>query len=324
MAPERVIVVGAGPTGLALAAELALAGVPCTVLEKRADAPNITRAFGVSARTLDLLDSRGLAEEVIRRGNKVPKAQANVGVYVDFTKLDSRFNFMLIVPQSGTEGVLEDRCRELGVDLVRDAEVVRLTQDGDGVELRVRSAAGAERVERAAYVVGCDGAHSVVREQVGARFVGKRYDVNLLLADVRLSDPPSEVLFGRATPAGIQLLIPFGDGYHRSISFLHGAARGDHPHRLAGTYAPDVTPAGVRLAEALRPGRFVMVDTTPAGIAATLTEKEYAGRVSTLAGQSGGLPAAMLVRPDGYVAWATDDTQARAAGEALTTWLGPP
>ncbi|GAA3567389.1 FAD-dependent monooxygenase [Nonomuraea rosea] len=483
MTPDHVIVAGAGPTGLALAAELALARVRCTILEKRADLPNITRAFGVNARTLELLDSRGLAGEVISRGNKVPRAQANVGVYVDFSKLASRYPFMLIVPQSGTEGVLEERCRALDVTIERGAEVVGVRQDDDWVDVEIEGPDG-RRVERAAYLVGCDGAHSTVREQVGARFVGERYDVNLLLADVRLSDPPSEVLFGRANAAGIQLLIPFGDGFHRSISFLHGAAPGDQPptldevrrvtrqiagsdygmtearwmsrfhserkqaehyrfgrvllagdaahvhspagaqgmntgigdatnlgwklaatvhgtapawlldtyeaerhpvgervlkvtdrmfrmvmmrsgllqrlarvamrlafriepvqrvprtflsgigtsyppdgdrpHRLAGTYAPDVTLGGIRLAEALRTGRFVLLDTTSAHAAADLAGKEYADQVVTLTGSDGGLPAVMLVRPDGYVAWATDDHggAAVAAGQALARWLG--
>jgi len=231
MTAKQVIVVGAGPTGLAVAAELALAGISCVILEKRAHTANITRAFGVSARTLELLDARGLADAVLARGHRIPAAQPNVNVFIDFTPLTSRYNFMLIVPQSGTEGVLERRCHELGVVIDRGAEVVGLTQDDDGVDVDIAGPDG-PRTERAAYVVGCDGAHSAVRRELDAEFVGIQYDVHLLLADVRLADPPHDMLFARANEKGIQLLIPFGDGYHRSISFLHGASASDQAPTL--------------------------------------------------------------------------------------------
>lgn len=489
MSDERVIVVGAGPTGLALAAELALGGVQCTVLEKRSGAPNITRAFGVSARTLEHLDARGLADEVISKGNKVPRAQVNVDVFVDFTQLDSRYNFMLIVPQSGTEAVLERRCHELGVEIERGAEVTGIAQDGDGVDVRIDGPGGV-KTERAAYVVGCDGAHSAVRDQLGVRFVGDQYDVRLALADVRLSSPPHEFVFARTNEAGIQLLIPFGDGYHRSISFLHGAAptdqpltldevretsrriagtdygmtemrwatrfhserrqaehyrfgrvllagdaahvhspagaqgmntgigdatnlgwklaatvrgtappwlldtyeserhpvgeqvlkitdrmfrlvmvksklaqrfarvamrtafgieavqrvprsflsgigfsyapHGNRPHKLVGKRAPEISLQGVRLAEALRSGQFVLIDRTPIRTAAEVAKAHYSDRVVTLTGgpekaEGAEHPQVLLVRPDGYIAWATDDASAGLADSvdsALAEWCG--
>lgn len=491
MSSQQVVVVGAGPTGLALAAELALAGVPCTVLEKRSTTPNITRAFGVNARTLEQLDARGLADEVIARGTKMPQAQVNQGVSLDLAPLRSPYNYLLIVPQSGTEAVLETRCRELGVRIVRGAEVVGITEDDGGVDVRVAGPEGM-RTERASFVVGCDGAHSTVRDQVGARFVGDQYDVDLLLADVRLSNPPHEFLFTRATAAGIQLLIPFGDGYHRSISFRHDAPptdqeptleevrdttrqiagsdygmaearwmtrfrserrqaehyrygrvllagdaahvhspagaqgmntgigdamnlgwklaatvrgpapgwlldsyeserhpigqqvlkvtdrmfrlvmiksgvvqrlarvgmrvafgieafqriprtflagigfsyppRGNAPHKLAGTRMPDVAIGGTRLAEALRTGRFVLIDSTAPGTAAGLARERYGDAVATLTGRpaegdSTTVPMVTLVRPDGYVAWATDHATAglaEAVDDILADWCGTP
>ncbi|GAB3909768.1 FAD-dependent monooxygenase [Kibdelosporangium lantanae] len=221
--PDQVIIVGAGPTGLALAAELALNGVACRVLERRTDVPNITRAFGVNARTLEYLHSRGMAEEVISRGNKSSEAVLAMGATIDFRPLPTPFNYMVIVPQSGTETVLEKRCHDLGVPIERGAELVRVRQDDDGVDVTVRGD-GVDTVVRASYVVGCDGAHSRVRDEIHTRFVGDVYDVHLMLADVRLSDPPAEAVYTGISPAGIQLLVPFGDGYHRSISFRHGAA----------------------------------------------------------------------------------------------------
>src|SRR5215212_3381513 len=97
-----VIVVGAGPTGLMLACELALSGVRCRLLDQRTAAPDITRAFAVHARTLELLDARGLAEDLVGRGVPVHDIQPAPGASLDLRELDTRFPMILIVPQSGT------------------------------------------------------------------------------------------------------------------------------------------------------------------------------------------------------------------------------
>ncbi|WP_214405039.1 FAD-dependent monooxygenase [Pseudonocardia lacus] len=213
---QRVVVIGAGPTGLMLAAELALAGVECTVLEKRADQPNLTRAFGVASRTLELLDARGMADGLVARANVVPTAGLNAGVTIDLTRIPSRFNFMLITPQSITERTIERRCAELGVRIERGVELVGLTQDADGVTLSVVDADG-PRTERAAYVVGCDGAHSTVRAALGVEFVGRENRTPITLADVRLTDAGTGAVNAAVSPEGVALLVPFGDGYHRAI-----------------------------------------------------------------------------------------------------------
>jgi len=213
-----VVVVGAGPTGLALACELRLAGVGCRVLERRAEEPNLTRAFAVHARTLELLDARGLAEDVISRGLPVQRISPTPGATVDLTKLRTRYPMVVMVPQSGTEHVLEERARQLGAEIVRGAEVVGLSQDADEVRLEVQGPGGLEVVQ-AAYVVGADGAHSAVRRLVGVHFVGKQYETHILLADVQLSRPPGETLFGASTRDGLVLFVPFGDGWFRAIAW---------------------------------------------------------------------------------------------------------
>ncbi|HET6735439.1 FAD-dependent monooxygenase [Mycobacterium sp.] len=210
--PE-VVVVGAGPTGLMLACELALGGAKARLLEERSDMPNITRAFAVHARTLELLDARGLADELIPRGVPVYEVAPPGGLELDLRELHTRFGMVLIVPQSGTEKVLQARAEQLGVEIVRGAEVVGLTQDADGVSLEC---AGGDTV-RADYAVGCDGAHSTVRRLVGIDFVGKQYETHILLADVHLDRPPAETLAGVANEKGVVLVIPFGDGWFRAI-----------------------------------------------------------------------------------------------------------
>ena len=205
--------VGAGPTGLMLACELALGGTKARLLEERTDTPNITRAFAVHARTLELLDARGLAEDLLPRGVPVRQVAPPGATTLNLTELPTRFGMVLIVPQSGTERVLQDRAEELGVDIVRGATVVGVTQDGDGVTVEC---AGGDTV-RADYLVGCDGAHSAVRSQLGIDFVGKQYETHILLADVYLTAGPDETLSGVTNEKGVVLVIPFGDGWFRAI-----------------------------------------------------------------------------------------------------------
>jgi 2-polyprenyl-6-methoxyphenol hydroxylase-like FAD-dependent oxidoreductase len=215
VAATEVLVVGAGPTGLMMACELALGGVKARLLEERIDMPNITRAFAVHARTLELLDARGLVDELVPRGLQVHEIAPPGGATLDLRELHTRYGMVLMVPQSGTEQVLQQRAEELGVEIVRGAKVVGLTQDGDGVTVECASG----DTLRAAYVVGCDGAHSAVRRLLGIDFVGKQYETHILLADVHLASPPEDGLFAKASPAGVVLFVPFGDGVFRAIAW---------------------------------------------------------------------------------------------------------
>jgi 2-polyprenyl-6-methoxyphenol hydroxylase-like FAD-dependent oxidoreductase len=210
-----VLVIGAGPTGLMLAAELGLAGVRCRVLERRAETSNLTRAFAVHARTLELLDARGMADQLLARGIPVREIAPAPGATVDLGALDTRFGMVLIAPQSGTERILEQRIEELGVPITRGAEVTGLRQGPDRAVVTL--ADGTEVA--AAWVVGCDGAHSAVRELLGVPFTGTEYATHILLADVRLSTPPQEAMFADTGPAGAVIVVPFGDGWFRAIAW---------------------------------------------------------------------------------------------------------
>ncbi len=210
-----VVVVGAGPTGLMLASELALGGADVQLLEERADTPNITRAFAVHARTMELLDARGMADELLSRGVAVYEIAPPGGITMNLRELPSRFGMLLVVPQSGTEHVLGARVDDMGVPVRRGAEVTGLDQDGDGVT--VRCADGTST--RTGYVVGCDGAHSTVRRLAGIGFEGKQYETHILLADVHLGHAPEETLSGVTNDRGAVLLIPFGDGWFRAIAW---------------------------------------------------------------------------------------------------------
>lgn len=213
MTDNDVTVVGAGPTGLTLACELAMRGIRVGLIERRADTPNMTRAFAVHARTLELLDSRGMAEDLLPHGVQIHEVAPAPGAVLNLREIDSRYPMLLIAPQSWTERVLEARATELGVHVTRGAEVVGLNQDADGVTVDL----GDGTSLRSKYVVGCDGAHSAVRRLVGVDFVGTQYETHILLADVLMPHPPEEGLFARTSSEGIVLLVPFGDGWFRLI-----------------------------------------------------------------------------------------------------------
>lgn len=130
--PAGVLVVGAGPTGLLLAGDLAAAGVPVTVLERRAPGHgNLSRAFGVHARTLELLDARGLADELVATGHRLRGMRLFRRLSLDLTELPSRFPYLLITPQYEVERLLERRARAAGVRFEHGAEVLAVRQDDE-------------------------------------------------------------------------------------------------------------------------------------------------------------------------------------------------
>jgi 2-polyprenyl-6-methoxyphenol hydroxylase-like FAD-dependent oxidoreductase len=209
-----VAIVGAGPTGLLLAGDLAQAGVDVTVLERRDTESNLTRAFGVHARTLEHLDARGLADELLGEGARVARLSLFDHIRIDLSTLPTRFPFLLITPQYNVEQLLEKRASAAGARIVRGAGVTALRQDADGVELTVDGAS-----VRADYAVGADGVHSAVREALGLPFPGKSVLTSIMLADVRLAQPPPDVLAVNAVGDAFAFVAPFGDGWHRIFAW---------------------------------------------------------------------------------------------------------
>lgn len=183
------------------------------MLERRAGESNLTRAFGVHARTLELLDARGLADELLGTGTTVDRLHVLGGAVLDLAWLPSRFPFMLITAQYHTERLLERRARALAARIVEGVEVTGLRQDADGVELELRTEEAATERRRAAYVAGADGVRRTVRRAIGGLGVPGRSAVqSMMLADVRLSDTPRDALSVAAGAVGFALVASFGDG----------------------------------------------------------------------------------------------------------------
>lgn len=219
MSISNVIVVGAGPTGLLLAGDLARSGVDVTVLERRdAGISNLTRAFGVHARSLEELDARGLADDLVARGTPVSRLRLLGRLEVGLDRLPTRFPYVLITPQYEVENLLLRRATALGVHFEHGVAVTGLAQSDGSVTVETSAGRRAAR-----YVVGADGVHSVVRQALGQPFPGESVVRSMMLADVRLSDPPpGGVLAVDANDGGFAMVVAFGDGWYRVMGWDPG------------------------------------------------------------------------------------------------------
>jgi 2-polyprenyl-6-methoxyphenol hydroxylase-like FAD-dependent oxidoreductase len=217
-----VLIVGAGPTGLILACELALAGVRCLVLERRDGPRQDSRAICVHARTLEALDLRGQARCFADAGLALPSFPLGPrGARIDFRVLDSDFPCMLDIPQSQIERLLLDRAVRLGAEVRWSATVTAVTQDEAGATVALADG----RAERAAYIVACDGVHSFVRNAVTIPFPGIHNPGSVILADLRLAGLPMDAAYGDLSRAGMLLVFPFRDGTCRLVLYDYARAQ---------------------------------------------------------------------------------------------------
>lgn len=223
-----VLIVGAGPAGLTLAAALAQRDVRCIAVDRQAEGANTSRAAVVHARTLEVLERLGVAQRLVGLGLKAQRFtirdRDRVLVPIGFERLPTAYPYTLMVSQAVTEQVLLERAEALGVRVQRPCSLVGVTQDRDGATATFDDG----RRVRARYVVGADGMHSTVRESAGIPFVGASYGESFVLADVRLRGgvPHDEVIL-YFSPAGMVVVAPLPDGVHRVVATVDVAP--EHP-----------------------------------------------------------------------------------------------
>ena len=184
-----VTVVGGGPTGTMLAIELRLQGVDVVVLEKDLEPTKAVRALGLHARTIEILQQRGMADRVLALGQTYPLGAHFAGIAKNPPDLDTTHPYVLGIPQPVTERVLRERADELGVEVRRGCELVGLVQDADGVSAELADG----RQIRARHLVGCDGGRSTVRRLAGIDFPGEAATNEWLRGEMEVSVPAEEV-----------------------------------------------------------------------------------------------------------------------------------
>jgi 3-(3-hydroxy-phenyl)propionate hydroxylase len=187
MTDHAVLIVGSGPTGMMLAAELALADVDVAIIERRASSDlDGSRAGGLHARSLEVLDQRGVADRFISQGLKYPVVHAHP-VALSTSDFPTRHNYTLALFQKHIERIMAEWIAELKVPVYREREVTGYWQDDAGVD--VGTSDGQSR--RARYLVGCDGGRSVIRKTAGIDFPGWEASRSWLIAEAQFSDEPA-------------------------------------------------------------------------------------------------------------------------------------
>ena len=190
MGETEVLIVGAGPTGLMLAIELARHGVVPVIVDERSARSVHSKALAIHSRTLEVFEDVGVLATVMERARRMHGVNVYAGgkriVSLAFDELDAPHPYVAILPQSDTEEILEAHALELGVSVERESKLVALAQDDDGVTATLERPDGSRREVRARWLVGCDGAHSTVRREVGIAFEGEDLDARFALADVRV------------------------------------------------------------------------------------------------------------------------------------------
>ena len=226
MTDHSVLIAGAGPTGLMLAGELALAGVDVAVVERR---PNQelsgARALGISSRTIEVLDQRGIADRFLSAGQTAQVTGFAV-TRLDISDFPTRHNYGLALRQKYIERILADWVNELGVPILYDRDITGFVQHDAGVDVAL---AGGQSL-RAEYLVGCDGGRSVIRKTAGIDFPGWDATTSSILAEVEMTETP-----------------PYG--VHRSGAGTYAFGRQEFEIKGGEIIYKDVGPIGVMVTE---------------------------------------------------------------------------
>jgi 2-polyprenyl-6-methoxyphenol hydroxylase-like FAD-dependent oxidoreductase len=251
-----VLIVGAGPTGLTLAGQLARFNVRFRIIDKARDRAHESRALAVQARSLEVLQCLGLGETLASRGRTTTRLLLHVDrrepVAIDLGDIgrsDTRFPYILFVSQSDTEAVLTEHLALNGVTIERSVELVSFQHDQDSCGCLLRHSDGREEQIRASYVVGCDGAHSTVQKGAGIPFEGGAYPQEFALGDVEADGLlPVDAIHAFGAGRGFAMFFPLGTPTTWRVMAIEAAGA---PDRVVGDHA-DVSTYELSLANLQR------------------------------------------------------------------------
>lgn len=220
---QPVLIVGAGPTGLLMAIELARYNIPFRIIDKKAEPTQTTNAAGIQTRTLEILEHIGLSDQFIGAGLPVHtlqlEAEGNQLATLLLNRIDSHFKFILMLPQSQTEAIFNQYIKQLNVTVERSVELIDLKQDSDKVTVTLKHADNSSETAEFQWVIGCDGYHSIVRDKSNIQMVGSDIPQEFVVADIRIKatiDPETIIMyFTKGTVFG---LFPLRDNKYRIVA----------------------------------------------------------------------------------------------------------
>ena len=231
-----VLIVGAGPVGLTLGAELSRYGVPVRIIDRAAERTDKSKALVLWSRSLELMDRMGCTGDFLAAGMKAHAANVIAGGrtigHIRLDAADTPYPFALMIPQSETERLMEAHLARFDVAVEREVELLRFTDAADAVTAVLRDRNGREETMNAGWLIGCDGAHSAVRHGLGMEFEGDTLPSEWVLADVHLAGvplPPDELgIFWHAE--GVLALFPITPGRYRVIADIGETTDGSARH----------------------------------------------------------------------------------------------
>ena len=219
---KKILVVGAGPSGLALAAELKRRGVNAVIIDQHPAGANTSRACVVHARTMEVLEPLGVTRDLLAEGVKVPvfriRDRDRALLTIDFSNVPSFYQFTLMIPQNRVEQILLQHLERLGCNVVRPSKLIHYETSPSLMEAQVQ-VNGSNQSIKAQWLIGCDGMHSTVREQSGIAVSGGEYEASFVLADVTMDWPLSReevTLF--YSPKGLVVVAPLPDERFRIVA----------------------------------------------------------------------------------------------------------
>ena len=219
---KEVVIVGAGPTGLMAACLLAQYGIQFRIFDKNLKRAEQSRALAIQARTLEILSTMGLVNEFVARGRIIKKIEPRPygkKIHLNFNCLENEtpYPYILILAQSETEEILEKKLNSYGIHVEREHELIGVVQNHDTVSVKIKNLKNnVDEVIVASYVLGADGAHSVIRNSLNLNFVGEPYPQHFWLADLSLDDTiPDDCLSVYVKSEGVLAFLPM----HTSRTF---------------------------------------------------------------------------------------------------------